>query len=306
MRSRTLRDSRTPSAAVGSSRITTLRANTVARATAIACRWPPDISATGASKFGSFTLSRSSTAAASRSMARPLRKPQAVRQPGREGDLAAAIEVLRRRQVVEQREVLVDGLDAGAARRARRVERDRLAVEKDLAFVEGVDAADALHQRRLAGAVVAEKRQHLAAIGLEAHVLQRMHRAEALLRVADGEDRCGRARSLRPRRLQGARPRLEMVAQHIRLDRHHDDQADGDHLEEDVDVEQVERVADDADHHRADERVADMAAPAEEARAADDHRGDRVELEQVAVERRARRRCGRQARWRRSRRRGRR
>ena len=30
-----------------------------------------------------------------------------------------------------------------------------------------------------------------------------------------------------------------------------------------------------------------MAAPAEEARAADDHRGDRVELEQVAVERRA-------------------
>ena len=63
-------------------------------------------------------------------------------------------------------------------------------------------------------------------------------------------------------------------------------EADGDHLEEDVDVEQVERVADHSDHHRADEGVADMAPPAEKARAADDDRGDRVELEQIAIERR--------------------
>ena len=50
-----------------------MRAKTVARATAIAWRWPPDISATGASNFGSRTFSRSITAAASRSIARPFR-----------------------------------------------------------------------------------------------------------------------------------------------------------------------------------------------------------------------------------------
>ena len=59
---------------------------------------------------------------------------------------------------------------------------------QDLARVERVHPADALDQRRLAGAVVAEKRQHLAAVGFEAHVLQRMHGAEVLLGVADGED----------------------------------------------------------------------------------------------------------------------
>ena len=128
-------------------------------------------------------------------MARAVEKAQPLRKPGGEGDLAAAIEVLGRRQIVEEREVLVDGLDAGAARRRRRVDRDGLAVEEDLAFIERVNAADALDQRRLAGAVVAEQGQHLAAIGLEADILQRMHRAEALLRVADGENRGGRGRA---------------------------------------------------------------------------------------------------------------
>ena len=71
------------------------------------------------------------------------------------------------------------------------MERHRLSVEPDLAFVERVNAADAFHQRRLAGAVVAEEGEDLAAPGLEAHVLQRMHRPEALLRVTDGEHGCG-------------------------------------------------------------------------------------------------------------------
>ena len=66
-----------------------------------------------------------------------------------------------------------------------------LAVEPDLALVERMNAGDALHQRRLAGAVVAQQRQHLAAVGLQADAFQRMHRAEALLRVANGEDRSG-------------------------------------------------------------------------------------------------------------------
>ena len=84
------------------------------------------------------------------------------------------------------------------ARRAAagRMDRRRLAVEQDLAFVERMDAADAFDQRRLPGAVVAEQGEHLAAIGVEADALQRMDRAEALLRMADGENRAPR-RSLR-------------------------------------------------------------------------------------------------------------
>ena len=39
----------------------------------------------------------------------------------------------------------------------------RFAVEQDLALIERMDAADAFDQRRLAGAIVAEQRQHLAA-----------------------------------------------------------------------------------------------------------------------------------------------
>ena len=72
-------------------------------------------------------------------------------------------------------------------------------------------------------------------IGLEAHVLQRVHGAEVLLRVTDGEDGC-RGGHWRARRLKDPRARLEVVAQHVGLDRQHDDHADGDHLVEDLDV----------------------------------------------------------------------
>ena len=50
---------------------------------------------------------------------------------------------------------------------------------------------------------------------------------------------------------------------------------------------QVQRVADHADHERADQGVADVAAAARESRAADDHGRDRVELGEVAGGRRA-------------------
>ena len=91
--------------------------------------------------------------------------------------------------------------------------------------------------------------------------------------------------SLVRRRLDGPGAPLQKVAQHVRFDRQYDDEADSDHLEEDIDVEQVECVADDADHEGADERVTDVAATAQEARAANDDCGNGVELEQVAVQR---------------------
>ena len=44
----------------------------------------------------------------------------------------------------------------------------------------------------LPGTVVAEQGENLAAVGVDADALQRMDRAEALLRMAHGKDRRGR------------------------------------------------------------------------------------------------------------------
>ena len=64
--------------------------------------------------------------------------------------LAPEVHVLDDVEVVAEREVLVDDLDAEARRVLRAVDRDRLALEEDLAAVERVDAGDALDERRLA------------------------------------------------------------------------------------------------------------------------------------------------------------
>src|SRR5690606_5415214 len=100
----------------------------------------------------------------------------------------AAVKVLRRGQIVEKSQVLIDGLDPGVACGGRAVDRCRFSIEQDVAFIEAVDAADAFDEGRFAGAVVAEQGQNLAAIGLEADALDGVHGAEALLRVADGKN----------------------------------------------------------------------------------------------------------------------
>ena len=76
--------------------------------------------------------------------------------------LAAEVHVLDDVQVVAQREVLVDDLDAEVRRVLRAVDAHRLALEADLPAVDRVDARDALDQRRLARAVVADEGHHLA------------------------------------------------------------------------------------------------------------------------------------------------
>ena len=147
-------------------------------------------------------------------------------------------------------------------------------------------AADALDQRRLAGAVVAEQREHLAAPNVEVDAVERGDGAEALRRAADRERRSGGAhRNLAA--CGDAEALLDVAAEDVGLDRDQDHHADHHQLVEGVDRVQVERVADHADRERADERIADMAAPARERRAADDHRRDRVELGEVAERRRA-------------------
>ena len=84
-------------------------------------------------------------------------------------------------EVVAQREVLVDDLDAEVvARPPGGADVRRLALEEDLAGVEREDPRDALDHRRLAGAVVADERGDLTGSGDQVDAAQRVHRAEVL------------------------------------------------------------------------------------------------------------------------------
>ena len=76
--------------------------------------------------------------------------------------------------------MLVDHADAGGERRRRIARRQRLPERRDRPLVRHVVAEQDRHQRRLAGAVLAEQRQHLAARQVERHGVVRDERAEAL------------------------------------------------------------------------------------------------------------------------------
>ena len=83
-------------------------------------------------------------------------EPELAQEPGRV-QLAAQEHVRGGVDLGREREVLVDRLDAEAARVLRRVDVDRLALEEDLPAVGRVDADERLDQRALAGAVVADR-----------------------------------------------------------------------------------------------------------------------------------------------------
>ena len=106
-------------------------------------------------------------------------------------DLAAEEDVGADVEIVGEREVLINRLDAVAARIHRRRERDRRAVEDDLAVVGLVDSRHTFDQRRLARAVVAEQADDLAAPHLQAHAVDRRQPAETLAQVADLQQRVG-------------------------------------------------------------------------------------------------------------------
>ena len=264
----TLPDSRAPSAEVGSSRITIRRPKAIARAHATAWRWPPDISPISAFGSGSLTCRRSISSSVSLRIARSSTQPNGPSQRGARA-LAAREEVADRAGVVEQREVLEDRLDPQLAGVVRRVDPHRLAVEPDLAVVGLHDAREDLDQRRLAGAVVAEQREDLALAQLERDVAQRGRRAVLLARPSTSSTACRRARPrsnrfMRVRPLHRAEPLLQAAPEHVELDRDHDDHADHDQLQVDVDVEQVQPVGDHAEDQHADDRAADRAAAAPE------------------------------------------
>ena len=66
---------------------------------------------------------------------------------------------------------------------------DLAAVDPDRARVRPVDAGDDLDQRRLAGAVLAQKRMHLAGMDVEADIVQRPHAGKRLAQAFDRQHR---------------------------------------------------------------------------------------------------------------------
>ena len=197
----------TPSAAVGSSRMTTLEFHSTARAIATVCRWPPERLATCVRT--ELSVRTESPASVSRG---PRLHGRLVEHARRLLQLAAEEHVVDDVEVVAQREVLVDDLDAeGGGCPCGPCTLHRLAVEDVLTGVEGVDAGDALDQGALAGAVVADQRGDLARRDVEVDAAQHVHGAEALLDPAQAEQR------LRPEVADGRGGRLGTAVGHRRL-----------------------------------------------------------------------------------------
>ena len=95
-------------------------------------------------------------------------------------------EVLARREVRVDRELLGDVADARLGRDLPDV--DRLAVEGHLARVARQQPADHRDRRRLAGAVGPQQAVGLALVDLEADAADGLERAVALVEVADAQD----------------------------------------------------------------------------------------------------------------------
>src|SRR4029450_10477773 len=88
-------------------------------------------------------------------------------------------------QLVDQGQVLVDGVDAEAPGVVDGAQRHLLAADEDPAGVGLVEAAEDLDQGRLAGAVVADEAEHLALAEAQVDVAEGGDPAEALGRVLD-------------------------------------------------------------------------------------------------------------------------
>ena len=86
-------------------------------------------------------------------------------------------------ELIDQRQVLIDRLDAERARMADRAKLNGLALEVELPGARLIVAGEDLHQGRLAGAVVSEQSQDLAAAEPQIDVLERRDPSEGFLDV---------------------------------------------------------------------------------------------------------------------------
>ncbi len=183
-------DSLTPSAAVGSSRTTTLPPNAAARATATAWRCPPERDSTATDMFCTVEMPRSQHRLLG-PLAHALLVEHAEHAPQRSGAtlLAGEVEV---GGDVERRgdgEGLVDGLDPGLPGVLRTLEGDRPAVHPDLARVGHQGTGEGLDQGGLAGPVVPDDRQHLPAVQVHVDAVEADDPTEGLHQPASREDR---------------------------------------------------------------------------------------------------------------------
>ena len=89
----------------------------------------------------------------------------------------------------QQRELLKHHTDAGGHGVERRGKGDGLAVDDDVPAVRWIESIEQAHQRALAGAVLAEQRQHLAGENVEIDLVVGDHGAEAFDDAAHGYQR---------------------------------------------------------------------------------------------------------------------
>jgi hypothetical protein len=101
--------------------------------------------------------------------------------------LAADKHVLGDGKIWKQRWLLIDDRDAHVAGARWTSEDDIDAIDAERAGVRLMDAADELHERGLAGTVLPDKAEGLAREEVYRHILERLHRAERLGRVAQAE-----------------------------------------------------------------------------------------------------------------------
>ena len=190
----------TPSAAVGSSMMTSLASRMTARATATDWRWPPESEPTSWRTDWTVVTERSASVFLAVSSIRRLVE-QAVGE-----HLVTEEHVLDDVQVVAQGEILVHGGDPERVGVPRGPDVHRPSLPDDLAGGRCPDARDRLDQRRLAGTVVPDQRGDLPGRDVEVDAAERLNGTEMLgdpRRLSSGTGGARVAR--RPtRRLRGA------------------------------------------------------------------------------------------------------
>ena len=168
---------RTEIAAVGSSISTILASESRVRAMATAWRWPPDICLTRSrGRVSDFSSAKISPARRyMRGVVEHAERAEAAAQFAAEEDIRGG------RQIVAERQVLIDDLDAVPARLDRAVQDDaRLPSICSVPLARAEIAGDHLDQRRLAGAVVAHQADDFAGLERERDVVDRLDGAEML------------------------------------------------------------------------------------------------------------------------------
>ena len=172
-----------------------------ARAISTSCCW--GMLSSPASISGSMRApTRPSSSSARRCRSRQSTRPQRPVRSSAERD------VLRDRQLAEQRGLLIDRRDAERLRGRGREPRERLAIERDLTGVRLHRAGEDLDERRLAGAVLADERVDLAGAQLERRALERLHTGVGLGHVGRAKHDLAHRRSGQRRKAAACPPSM--------------------------------------------------------------------------------------------------